>query len=1403
MSIINVGKWNLPDKERGKLGRCDSVHDFDDKGVRVPENCWDTVSKNLLDNLNSYDINKGTDFTSWLGNHFNNQVSASNVEEQTIAWFEKTYPLELRTKTRKILSYREFLDTPKSQLNSADIIELNVGVGNILDKDYSEADKKQVGLAILDFFFPPSSTDPKNNSKQKTYMSFDAHSNMPDTFFGNMDQVINLVTPLNLADSAGTESHLNGKNYYKYIANNIPDKTYQYKSNIYTTGIYTIKLKPNGNNNYERKTRYDYNIVVSGDGKTVTLESNDTNRSGPSVKYLSESIEKINSNGKINDSDGKMINIKGLSGLMPSNTPAYRTKIIQLLLDIKRGGDWEQANAANLVNNNDDVNNPCNSRTIFATIDRLCGLYSRCIKQNTIYHYGTSMILFKFPGRELTPAQINANKIDFIKEKLQNIDNINNGIDYFKTKLARLITEYASVRMTVFKYKPDSNIQTLLTYLARELITQSNDKLRMLTTVTQTVIPYNMSDFTIPRQREYSASITIIPNKIDAAYDYVNSLSTPFYDELSKIVGNGLTSENIQPYTDSLKLPIKKGVFSEGNYFYYDYKILDSLKENLSEISRFNFTRDSLQKQKRNYKCYYENNGFFSNIKSLIIKLSDTDYSTITPSILSTLSLTEQKCYYLYKIYTESYSMTECEGKVYTEENNTYVRKLQTDYDSLLTDIPNLGGTTPHSRRHSGSVDLTVIQKENLQKNIESRLLNEFITLSTNISNVSEKLIIESTDIPLFILSLNERNISGDTNEILLFIVDYINNISNYFNNIFESIDELDITNGITERGNNIDKLKTVLIQNNLINVFEELYLFINLCFLFGIILNKNRYKLAGGISKNIDFSSMEFKSDIANKQERQSKINFQTKYIPYIFNIFFEYFNESVSINKFRYIIDICIEGMNSEANPHFAQLKYLIIEIFTLDFDAMKLMLVYFSVFNTIFIENIKSSYSDTTTETELKKNGYYEPLLKLDNIKARRINNSLENLPLYVLIGIVKGGTNYNRVKNNLQNNNAVFNNNLLVYSNSIDIIIGLTQFIRSIIKIKIPPQIGDIVTLTEMTTTAMNGVIGEIKQNVSDSTRLTLEYNDGNSLKQSNIKKDNMIVLDSKPIIINNIQELTYKRRKYTEWTAETLKSELRVNHIRYAGIKKKIDLFNLLSLIHPEASERERLATEASERERLAKAERERLATEAAERERLSRAKAPVAVSTPPLSVSNRKGQSKAASTTTVTPPSVPIGNNTKCNCIASSTGARCENNKKAGSDYCPMHSKDGRYPCKFPFTSTTILSTEPQKQSSSIPSTQRQSAVASSAPIDTKCNCIAVKTGVRCENNKKAGSDYCHVHQKCSANYSKGGSYTKKHYQILDKNIKQLTQRKQIKKHKYTQKSNKKHNKTIRKTRKY
>ena len=1328
-----INKWNLPDKERGKLGRCDSVHDFDDKGGRVPLNCWDTVSSNLLENLNSYDENKGGDFTIWLGNHFNDQVSASKVEEQTIAWFEKTYPLELRTKTRKILSYREFLDTPKSQLNGVDIIELNVGVGNILERDYSEADKKRVGLAILDFFFPPGS-DTTINSKQKTYMSFDAHSNMPDTFFGNMDQVINLVTPLNLADSAGTESHLNGKNYYKYIANTAADGSYQYKSNIYTTGLYTIKLKPNST--YERKTRYDYNIVISGGREPVTLNSNDTNRSGPSVTYLSESMQKINTNGTINDSDGKMINIKGLSGLMSSNNPENRKKIIKLLLDMKRGGDWEQANAANVVNLNTAIDNPCKSRTIFATIDRLCGLYSRCIKQNTIYHYGTSMFLFRFPGRELNAEEIKQNKIDFIKEKLQNIDDINDGIGYFNTKLTRLISESTNVTTTVFKYKSDSNIQNILTYLARELITQSNDKLISLTTGAQTVIPYDMSPYTRPSVVKYSTNMSFSTN-IDAAYEYVNSLNTPFYDELSKLVGNGVTSENIKPYTDSLKLPIKNAVFSEGKYFYYDYKILDSLKENLSEIARFNLARDSLQKQKRNYKCYYENNGFFSNIKSLIAKLSIQDYSTMTPTILSSLSITEKKCYYLYKLSTESYSIEQCEGQVYTQENNTYVRKLQTDYNGLLTDIPVAGGTTPHSRRRSVPDVLTGEQKINLQQNIESRLLNEFITLSTNLSNISESIITESNDIPLFITLLNGQNINDNKDEIFLYMVEYINNISNYFNNIFESIDELDIDNETSERSkqSNIEKLKASLITNGLINVFEELYLFINLCFLFGIILNKNGYTLPGRTSNNINFKTDEqFKIDIANKQSTSSKTNFQTKYIPYIFNIFFEVFNESVSINKFRYIIDICIEGMNSEANPHFAQLKYLIIEIFTLNFDPMKLLLVYFSVFNTIFIENIKSSYP-TTTETELKKKGYYEPLLKLDTIKTRRITSDLENSPLYVLIGVVKGSTNYARKKNSVSNNNAIFNNNLLVYENSIDIIIGLTQFIRSHIQ-------------TEASADRERAEAAAERERVAVAERERLAAE-----KAAKAAKT----------VAAERERVAAEERERAEAAAKAAKAAKSA------------------------AAERERVA--AAKAAKAEAAERERVKAEAAERERVTAAKA-AAVSTTHSSVSNTKEQSAVASSAMV---------DNKCNCTVASTGERCKNPKKSGSNYCVSHQK-----CTTDAsTTTTSLSTEPQRQSIPIPISQTRSAVASSATQDSvsKCPCIT-RFGTPCGRDSGSNPPYCDRFHKdgCS---KKGGSYTKKHYQISDKNIKQLTQRKQMKKHKYTQKSNKKHNKTIRKTRKY
>ena len=1138
MAVV-TNKWNLRGTERGKLGRCDSVHDFDDEGGRVPLTCWDTVKTNLLENLNSYDGNEGSDFTDWLGKHFNNQVSASKVEEQTIAWFEKTYPLELRSKTRKLLSYREFLDIDKSKLVGVDIIELNVGVGEILERDYSNADKKMVGSAILDFFFPPAD-DPAYNSKQKTYMSFDAHSNMPDTFFGNMDQVINLVTPLNLADSAGTESHLNGKNYYKYIANS--GDIYEYKSNIYTDGIYTIKLKPNST--YERKSRYDYNIVISGDSKSVTLNSNDTNRSGPSVTYLSESMQKINTNGTINDSDGKMINIKGLSGLMPTNNTENRKKVIKLLLDMKRGGDWEQVNAANLVNTSSVSDNPCNKRTIFATIDRLCGLYSRCIKQNTIYHYGTSMFLFRFPGGDLTLEQLNANKIAFIKEKLQSIDNINKGIDYFKTKFMVLISESSTITSTIFNYKSDSNIQKLLTYLARELITRSNDELNRLTTDRQTDIPYDMSTYTSLSVGRYSEDMKFIPDKIDDAYNYVNSLSTPFYDELSKIVGNGVTSENIQPYTDSLKLPIKKGVFSEGKYFYYDFKTLDSLKENLSEIARFNLQRDSLQKQKRNYKCYYEKNGFFSNIKSLIPKLSNKDYNAMTPEILSTLSLTEKKCYYLYKLSTESYSIEQCEGGVYTTENNTYVEKLKTHYTSLLEDIPVLGGAAAAEIPQSLSEE----QRENLKENIESRLLNEFITLSSNLSNISESIIHESKDIPDFIELLYREDITGNTDKILLFMVDYINNVSNYFNELFESIDELDITNEITDEVSNKDKLKTVLFQNGLIDVFEKLYLFIYLCFLFGIILIKNGFSLHEN-DMDLTFTVEELQQDITNKHTRESKEKFQTKYIPYIFKLFFEYFDESVSIHKFRYIIDICIAGMESEVDPHFAQLKYLITEIFTLNFDPIKLVVVYFSVFNTIFIENIKSSYSSVTTSEVLEQNGYYEPLLQLSNIKKRRMNSSFEDLPLYVLICIVKDNAEYRKGKSD-HDEYSIFEKNLYVYENSIDIIIGLTQLIRSLLKQTIIPKVGDIVTITEE---GLNDPIGVIKKETDDGFQIEYKTS-GDKVVQGEVTEDKILVLHS---------ELKYDEKPYKEWTKETIKYKLRVKKISYAGIKNKIDLFNLL------------------------------------------------------------------------------------------------------------------------------------------------------------------------------------------------------------------------------------------------
>ena len=418
-------QWNLPQDLRVRLGKTDSIHDFDDNGGRVPTNCWNSVSQNLLANLYGLQYQQSMGFTQWLQQPtiYGNNVSASKVEEQTIIWFENNNPFELRTNNRLKYTYREFLNPSNIIPDNIDILELDIGDLEDWNMNYSNIERKQIGLAILNFFFPPSRDQPVINSQQPTYISFDAHSNMPDKIFGEMDQVVNLVTPLNISDSAGTESHLNGKNYYLFPEP--PQQPYIFDSNIYSNGAALLDLqitKPN----YERNTRYDFNLNIATQQGASQLRFNPDNRSGPSVTYLSESINNISTRKQIYLDPSKMVD------LSPLNSLSNKDLLIKILFDLKRGGDWEQANAAKKANN---FTARTNSRTIFASIDRLCALYSRCIQQNTIYHFSTSMILYRFKGAGQTPQQIKSNKISFLNEKIKNLFDLNTKISYLTTRL--------------------------------------------------------------------------------------------------------------------------------------------------------------------------------------------------------------------------------------------------------------------------------------------------------------------------------------------------------------------------------------------------------------------------------------------------------------------------------------------------------------------------------------------------------------------------------------------------------------------------------------------------------------------------------------------------------------------------------------------------------------------------------------------------------------------------------------------------------------------------------------------------------------------------------------------------------------------------------------------------------
>jgi hypothetical protein len=632
-------RWVLPQgdtlKMQSILAGTDNIHDF--CSARVPPNCWPTVPDTLTRFLYQlYTNNRSTspNYGTWLSQAYSGGVSPSEVEAQTIIWFEKKYPLELRTNKRETKTYRDLL-TPGQYNPDTDILQLDIHANENLDIDYSPVDRKQVGLKILDFFFKPV-RNPAVNSQLKTFMSFDAQSGIVSKMFGNMDQVINLVTPLNLADSAGTEKHLGGKNLYAYLPTRADG--YIYTSNFHSSGIYQLNLKLNLGPNvpYERNTRYDFDIEVQYKlpnqplRTPIKLVSNTSIHTGPSVAYLSQSIQSVSSRNGIPNSDGQMIDLSPLNPLLATSID----NVMKLLFDLKRGGDWEQANAAKNINNNTNgIYVACKSRTIFVTIDRLCALYSRLLGQNTIYHSGTEMILYRFDGNNLTQAQIEANKIAFIREKITALDgvvaNTTTFIGSMNGTIERIrvnLMDTTGTTGTTFKYRSNPIVENILTTISRGLIIKSMSKFTEIFSLFDSEgLEVSVKGF----RDAYGVLLSSPqhPQQVDELYTRILATKYSVFDDLSLLFGSSVTPENLLTYVPKNPIDSVKKIFLPGKFGYYSYDLLNNMKFGLAPFlsAVISYRPDSGRKSnsiQNNYELYQKT--YFANIETLLLALGDS-----------------------------------------------------------------------------------------------------------------------------------------------------------------------------------------------------------------------------------------------------------------------------------------------------------------------------------------------------------------------------------------------------------------------------------------------------------------------------------------------------------------------------------------------------------------------------------------------------------------------------------------------------------------------------------------------------------------------------------------------------------------------------------------------------------
>jgi len=853
------------------LGGSDSIHDFFDKGGRVPLYAWPSVNTLLKEKLKSLQTHKGSlsnttpkdnDFyNDWLRSSSNNSITAvSQVEDQTVAWFESSYPEELKISYTRILTYRTIIATinnfKKKGLSINEsiyeagkelfdditsnyhyVLDIDLETGEDWNRDYSVQDKICIGVFMLNFFFPP--TNPDDNTTTPTYITFDANSNIPSKIFGLLDQTVNLVTPMNIADSATTgESHLSidksqkragVKNKYSFPnQTSAPDANeYTYTSNLYTSNKIVLSKK-NRDAVYDEITKYDFNIKIN---TTIAMNFNNDEKSGPSVTYLSNLI----SNPQTSSPENKMVNLNKYV----SNLKSLDNKSI--LLDLKRSGDWEQCNSAYVINNNGV--SPLKGRVILCSLDRLCALYSRCIGQSTIWHNGTHMKLYRYP-KPLSRSEQDALLLSIQSAKSAKdreaetiltrlLKYLQEKIDYFNTQTMNDIG--------VTGINGGSSINSWIISIANQLLRKSIIFLRELI--------------------ENNNSQILLINNTNITF---STILKKLLTDISISSGQAINILNFEPFFETFNnftLNKTTNKLDKGKFLYYEYAFIISLRDALTPIINFDPIRVGRSINIKNYKDDFFKTGF-----PLLEKLAELfpDYQSLIDGITSIT-------------FNSSYELSRANMEYYTKLQQKINTTVPIIVGSMQTTT--IGGTPRNKRQRFSREEEQIMQNvrnkrqriipedEQIMQNLESDLTNEFILFCSDLNEITIGTIkkIQEPAVTTIFDSIQNMFTPGnsETNQSSSpTFFDYMASI----NENPQILNQMDIWRTIDTFLDNSYKLLinarelyTTIDEfnyycSNVVNTYLEIYLFLA-CLYVDIPIDKNEIKVALETRNNIYFT--------------------------------------------------------------------------------------------------------------------------------------------------------------------------------------------------------------------------------------------------------------------------------------------------------------------------------------------------------------------------------------------------------------------------------------------------------------------------------------------------------------------------------------------------------------------